>query len=123
MRRNQNPDRLSIDLFSRKMLEITITSQTIALAMKAAQFMKQDEDMLTKPRGADAPYRIRNQTGYSLHVWAVTEALLESEQMAVKLNDGEETPWRFEEWEKMREVDIYSQSKFRNQLTQCHRRT
>ncbi|KAF8453095.1 hypothetical protein BGX38DRAFT_1249760 [Terfezia claveryi] len=103
MRRNQNPDRLSIDLLSRKMLEITITSQTIALAMKAAQFMQQDEDMLTKPRGADAPYRIRNQTGYSLHVWAVTETLLESEQMAVKLDDGDEVPWRFEEWEKMRE--------------------
>lgn len=87
------------------MLEITVTSQTIALAMKAAQFMQQDEDMLTKPRGADAPYRIRNQTGHSLHVWASTETLLESEQMAVKLEDGEEAPWRFEEWEKMREVN------------------
>ena len=102
MRRSQNPDRFTIDLISRKMLEITITSQTIALAMKAAQFMRQDEDMLTKPRGADAPYRIRNQTGYTLNVWAVSET--ESEQMAVKLEDGEEAPWRFEEWEKMREV-------------------
>ncbi|KAI5810307.1 hypothetical protein DFH27DRAFT_185031 [Peziza echinospora] len=103
MRRTQNPDKLSIDFFSRKMLEITVTSQTIALAMKAAQFIKNDEDMLTKPRGADAPYRIRNQTGYDLHVWAVTELLLDVEQMAVKLEDGEEAPWRFEEWEKMRE--------------------
>ena len=119
MRRNQNPDRLSIDLFSRKMLEITITSQTIALAMKAAQFMQQDEDMLTKPRGADAPYRIRNQTGYGLHVWAVTETVLESEQMAVKLDDGEEAPWRFEEWEKMREVDIPSQIFVNYRLMQC----
>ena len=104
MRRGQNPDRLNIDLFSRKMLEITITSQTIALAMKAAQFMRQDEDMLTKPRGVDSPYRIRNQTGYTLSVWAVSESLIESEQMAVKLVDGEEAPWRFEESEKMREV-------------------
>jgi len=106
MRRTQNPDKLSIDFFSRKMLEITVTSQTIALAMKAAQFIKNDEDMLTKPRGADAPYKIRNQTGYDLHVWAVTELLLDVEQMAVKLEDGGEAPWRFEEWEKMREVRV-----------------
>ena len=104
MRRNQHPDRFTIDLFSRKMLEITITSQTIALAVKAAQFMRQDEDMLTKPRGVDSPYRIRNQTGYTLYVWAVSETLIESEQMAVKLEDGKEEPWRFEEWDKMREV-------------------
>ena len=105
MRRSQNPDKLNIDLFSRKMLEITVTSQTIALAMKAAQFMQQDEDMLTKPRGADAPYRIRNKTGYGLHVWAViAESLIDGNQLAVKLEDGEESPWRFEEWEKMREV-------------------
>lgn len=104
MRRTQNPDKLSIDFYSRKMLEITVTSQTIALALKAAQFMQQDEDMLTKPRGADAPYRIRNQTGFPLHVWAVAESLIDGEQMAVKLEDGQEAPWRFEEWEKMREV-------------------
>lgn len=86
------------------MLEITITSQTIAQAMKAAQFIRQDEDVLTKPRGTDSPYRIRNKTGYTLYVWAASETLIESEQMAVKLQDGEEAPWRFEEREKMREV-------------------
>lgn len=117
MRRSQNPDKLSIELFSRKMLEITVTSQTIALAMKAAQFMQQDEDMLTKPRGADAPYRIRNQTGYNLHVWAVSETPLDDETMAVKLDDGEEAPWRFEEWEKMREVLFSKSSLARSELT------
>ena len=108
MKRSRNPDKLSVDVFSRKMLELTITSQTIALALKAAQFMQQDEDMLTKPRGIDAPYRLRNQTGFGLHVWAVTNTLLDQNPMAAKLEDGEEIPWRFEEWGKMREVCLSS---------------
>lgn len=103
MSRTLHPERLSIDLISRKTLEITVTSQTIALASKAAQFMQQDEDMLTKPRGVDSPYRIRNQTGFALNVWAASDSN-ERQSMAIKLADGEQAPWRFEEWEKMREV-------------------
>lgn len=103
MSRTLHPERLSIDLISRKTLEITVTSQTIALASKAAQFMQQDEDMLTKPRGVDSPYRIRNQTGFALNVWAASDSN-EGQSMAIKLGDGEQAPWRFEEWEKMREV-------------------
>lgn len=104
MSRTLHPERLSIDLISRKTLEITVTSQTIALASKAAQFMQQDEDMLTKPRGVDSPYRIRNQTGFALNVWAASDSN-EGQSMAIKLKDGEQAPWRFEEWEKMREVE------------------
>lgn len=103
MAKTTTPEKLSIDLYSRKMLEVTITSQTIALITNAAQFMQQDEDMLTKPRGSEAPYRIHNQTGYPLHVWAASEDLLADSSMAMKLQDGETAPWRFEEWEKMRE--------------------
>lgn len=113
MSRTLHPERLSIDLISRKTLEITVTSQTIALASKAAQFMQQDEDMLTKPRGVDSPYRIRNQTGFALNVWAASDSN-EGQSMAIKLADGEQAPWRFEEWEKMREVGklclLFSQS-------------
>ncbi|KAL7273138.1 Vacuolar protein sorting-associated protein 13 [Rhizina undulata] len=102
MSRATHPPKLSIDLFSHKNLEVTITSQTIALVSKAAQFMQQDEDMLTKPRGVEAPYRIRNQTGYKLNVWAASDSD-DGQSMAIKLEDGEQAPWRFEEWEKMRE--------------------
>ncbi|KAF8254179.1 hypothetical protein K440DRAFT_652243 [Wilcoxina mikolae CBS 423.85] len=103
MAKTTQPEKLSIDLYSRKNLEVTITSQTIALITKAAQFMQQDEDMLTKPRGSEAPYRIHNQTGYPLHVWAASEDSPGGSSMAIKLQDGETAPWRFEEWEKMRE--------------------
>ena len=99
--KDTNPDRMCIDFTSRKMLEITVTSASIALASKSASFLTQEEDVLSKPRGTEAPYRIRNYTGFDINVWADVSG--EDNQMAAKLEDGEEAPWRFEDWEKMRE--------------------
>lgn len=99
--KDSKPDCMSVDLISKKMLEITVTSASIALASKSAQFLTQSDDVLSKPRGADAPYRIRNYTGFDINVWAdVPDA---DNTMAATLEDGEEAPWRFEDWEKMRE--------------------
>lgn len=96
-----NPDGMAIDLTSQKMLEITVTSASIALASKSVNFLTQEEDVLSKPRGAEAPYRIRNYTGFDINVWADVSG--EDNQMDAKLEDGEEAPWLFEDWEKMRE--------------------
>ena len=101
MSKDQSPERLSVELYSHKVMELTITSATIALASKSAQFLTTDEDVLSKPRGADAPYRIRNYTGFDLNVWAVTHD--EDQGSAAKLTDGEEAPWRFEDPTTMRE--------------------
>lgn len=101
MSKDQSPDRLSVELYSHKMMELTITSATIALASKSAQFLTTDEDVLSKPRGTDAPYRIRNYTGFDLNVWAVTHD--EDQGSAAKLTDGEEAPWRFDDPTTMRE--------------------
>lgn len=101
MSKDQSPDRLSVELYSHKMMELTVTSATIALASKSAQFLTTDEDVLSKPRGTDAPYRIRNYTGFDLNVWAVTHH--EEQGSAAKLTDGEEAPWRFDDPTTMRE--------------------
>jgi vacuolar protein sorting-associated protein 13A/C len=92
---------MSIDVTSQKILELTVTSASIALASKSAQFLTQEDDVVSKPRGAEAPYRIRNYTGFEINVWADIPG--EDNPMAAKLQDGEEAPWRFEDWEKMRE--------------------
>ncbi|TVY40931.1 Vacuolar protein sorting-associated protein [Lachnellula occidentalis] len=96
-----NPECLTVDFTSPKMLELTVTSASIALASKSAQFLTQEEDVLSKPRGQEAPYRIRNYTGFDINVWADVSG--QDNQMAAKLEDGKEAPWRFEDWEKMRE--------------------
>lgn len=101
MAKDLNPDRLSVELYSRKSMELTVTAATIALGSKSFDFLTADEDILSKPRASDAPYRIRNYTGFSLDVWAEGK---EQEGYAAKLEDGEEKPWRFEDPMSTRET-------------------
>jgi vacuolar protein sorting-associated protein 13A/C len=101
MSKDQNPDKLSVELYSRKAMELTVTAATIALASKSFDFLTTDEDILSKPRGNDAPYRIRNYTGFNIDVWA--EGKDSQEGYAAKLEDGEEQPWRFEDPSAARE--------------------
>jgi len=96
-----SPDCLSVEVYSHKMMELTVTSATIALASKSAQFLSTEEDVLSKPRGSDAPYKIRNYTGFDLNVWAAARE--EDQGSAAKLTDGEEAQWRFEDPTTMRE--------------------
>ncbi|KAJ5779395.1 Vacuolar protein sorting-associated protein 13 [Penicillium paradoxum] len=102
MAKEVNPDIFSFDVYSHKTMELTVTSATIALASKSFQFLSTDEDVLSKPRGADAPYRIRNYTGFDLRVWA--DVSTEGDGPAAKLADGEESPWRFEDSTAIRET-------------------
>lgn len=102
MSKEQNPDKLAVELYSRKSLDLTVTAATIALASKSADFLSSDEDVLSKPRGTDAPYRIRNYTGFDMNVWAVSENT--DGGSAAKLADGEEAPWRFEDPTTTRET-------------------
>ena len=95
-----HPEHLAVEVYSHKTMEFTLTSATIALASKSAQFLSQDEDVLSKPRGADAPYRIRNYTGFDLDVWAAADG---DHGNAARLSDGEDSPWRFEDAITMRE--------------------
>ncbi|KAI4286783.1 MAG: hypothetical protein L6R35_003961 [Caloplaca aegaea] len=101
MSKDQTPDHLSVEVYSHKMMELTVTSATIALASKSAQFLSTDEDVLSKPRGSDSPYKFRNHTGFDLNVWTAAEE--EDRGNAAKLSDGEEAPWRFEDATTMRE--------------------
>lgn len=103
MAKELNPDRLALELFSRKMMELTVTSATIALASKASQFLSSDEDVLSKPRGNSAPYRIRNYTGFAANVW-VSGDVEDDDSYADKFEDGEEKAWRFEDSTTIRET-------------------
>lgn len=102
MSKELSPDVLSVEAYSHKTMELTVTSATIALASKTYQTISSSEDVLSKPRrGEDAPYRIRNHTGFDLRVWA--DMPNGEEGPAGTLSDGEERPWRFEDAMTMRE--------------------
>ncbi|KAL0934633.1 vacuolar protein sorting-associated protein vps13 [Colletotrichum truncatum] len=92
---------MSIDVASKKIFDVTLTTATIALASKSFAFLSRDEDVLGKPRGVDAPYRIRNYTGFDVVVQSKSSTT--DDNMTVRLEDGQEAPWSFEPWEKMRE--------------------
>ncbi|KAI1497895.1 vacuolar protein sorting-associated protein 13, partial [Biscogniauxia marginata] len=109
--REQESGLLSVDVTSRKTLDITLTTATIALASKSFDFLTQDQDVLGKPRGVEAPYKIRNYTGFDVIVQAKSQS--NDENVSLKLEDGEEAPWSFEHWEKMRE-NITSESNTKN---------
>ncbi|KIX05154.1 uncharacterized protein Z518_06026 [Rhinocladiella mackenziei CBS 650.93] len=100
MSKQLHPDLLSMEVYSHKTMELTITSATIALASKSFDVLSTDEDILSKPRVADAPYRIRNYTGFDLSVWADEKS---DTAAAARLSDGEEYAWRFEDATSMRE--------------------
>ncbi|KAH7368024.1 vacuolar protein sorting-associated protein [Plectosphaerella cucumerina] len=99
--KDQESGLMSIDVTSKKTFDVTITTATIALASKSFAFLSQDEDILGKPRGVDAPYRIRNYTGFDLAIQS--KSLSSDEVSTTKLEDGQQIPWSFEPWEKMRE--------------------
>ncbi|KAK9466576.1 hypothetical protein V1512DRAFT_276148 [Lipomyces arxii] len=102
MTRTLEPENMTINFNSRKTLELTITSQTVAMLSNAVEMMSGDSDLLSKPPDANAPYRIKNQTGYTLQVW-VDNSQTSEYSMAKEIPDGEEVPWRFDDWRKLRE--------------------
>ncbi|EFW98970.1 vacuolar protein sorting-associated protein vps13 [Grosmannia clavigera kw1407] len=101
VRRDRDTGLLAIDVTSRRTFDVTITTAAIALASKSFDFLTQNQDVLSKPRGEDAPYRIRNYTGFGVVVTSRNQS--SNENIQVRLEDSEEAPWSFEQWEKMRE--------------------
>lgn len=99
--REQDTGLLSVDVASKKTFDVTITTNFIALASKSFAFLTQDQDVIGKPRGTESPYRIRNYTGFDVVVRSKNPS--SEEDISVRLEDGQEAPWSFEHWEKMRE--------------------
>ncbi|KAL9059489.1 MAG: hypothetical protein Q9162_001187 [Coniocarpon cinnabarinum] len=103
MSQQQNPSKLVVELYSRKTMEATLTPASIALLYKTFVMMSDNnEDVLSKPRRSDAPYRLRNFTGFTMSVWSQSGE--GSEGSAAKLSDGDEIPWRFEDASTTRET-------------------
>ncbi|KAK3299597.1 uncharacterized protein B0H64DRAFT_389102 [Chaetomium fimeti] len=98
--RDQKTGVTSVDVTSKRNFDITITTASIALLSQSFAFFSQDQDVLSKPRGVEAPYRIRNYTGFDVIVNAKRQS---SEDVALRLTDGQEVPWSFEDWAKLRE--------------------
>jgi len=58
-------------------------------------------------RGSRTPYKLKNRTGYNLSVWSVSSHDATNTEI-VKMVDGQDLDWRFDDWRKTREVRFIS---------------
>jgi vacuolar protein sorting-associated protein 13A/C len=81
-------------------IELAITSATV--------WSQQHERVQHEGRGVDAPFVVRNRTGYTLLVWADSDKSLRSSGQGKsvqvrRLADNEAIPWRFQDHKRQRE--------------------
>ncbi|ORY90221.1 hypothetical protein BCR35DRAFT_261800 [Leucosporidium creatinivorum] len=92
---------LAVMVSSKKRLELNITSTFIELALTMSAIVDREGDkVFTKARGANAPFLIKNRTGYPLSLWSETSHV---DGEAHRLEDGDDAPWRFDDWRAIRE--------------------
>lgn len=93
---------LAIALSSRKRLELNLTATFIDTAMTTAALVgREGEKLYKRDRGANAPFIIKNRTGYPLSLWSESS---HHNGEAHRLDDGQDVPWRFDDWRAIREV-------------------
>ncbi|BGP21450.1 Vacuolar protein sorting-associated protein 13 [Rhodotorula toruloides] len=92
---------LAVDVFSKKRLELNVTSTFIEVAMTTMSIMDREGDkVFKKPRGSNAPFLIKNRTGYPLSLWSESA---DAGAQGQRLDDGGDVPWRFDDWRTARE--------------------
>ncbi|CAG8609296.1 9150_t:CDS:10, partial [Funneliformis caledonium] len=101
--KNLNPESMVIDLSSQKRLEINITHIFMETILTTLSIVNNErEHVLNTKRGSRTPYKLRNRTGYDLHVWSVSSDDATDTEI-VKMGDGKDLDWRFDDWRKTRE--------------------
>lgn len=93
---------IMIDIVSRQLAEITVSSRSIALLSQISSLIKDDVEL--KSREETSPYRILNETGYDVEVWIDDVAKNSSEKKnKTIIKNGDKIPWAFEDWRQIRE--------------------
>lgn len=93
---------MSVTFSSKERLELNVTSSFIELAITSyTQWTKESDRILKNVRGGDAPYLVRNRTGYPIEIWADGGKTARARS---RIEDGAEMRWRFEDYKTLREV-------------------
>lgn len=96
--RQMNPDSILVDIISRELAQISVSSRSIALLSRVFSSLTSDE--LYKSREEATPYRITNETGYDLEVWIDNDSQ-KDDKTIIKNHDT--VPFSFEDWREIRE--------------------
>lgn len=90
---------IMIDVVSRSMAQITVSSRSVALLSQVFSAINPDIDL--KSREEVTPYTILNETGYDLEVWTDRDEELRKDSTVLK--NSQKIPWAFEDWRVIRE--------------------
>lgn len=95
----------NITIASKKTLELNVTATLIETAISTLSFVQDSNEDFNdeSARESQAPFLIRNRTGYRLSVWSQQQEGKGSRHAAQHLDDGVDMPWRFESWQLMRD--------------------
>lgn len=97
--RVQSPrQKLFVDFVSRKLVQVSLSSRSIALLSQVMSSISTEEDI--KARGTEKPYKILNETGFDIEVWIDTSS---EKPSLTTIKEGDEIPWEFEDWRNIRE--------------------
>lgn len=101
--RNAATQGMSVTVSSKRRLEVNVTHTFIELAMNTAILWNQKgEEVLKTSRGSNAPFLMRNRTGHPIVIWAESDDR-NSKPEPSRIADGEDLPWRMDDWRAMRE--------------------
>lgn len=91
-------NKLVVDFVSKKLAEITLSSRSIALFSQVSSSISGEREI--KARGEVKPYKILNETGFDINVWA---GISDKSSSEILIKDGQSIPWKFSDWRKIRE--------------------
>lgn len=93
--------KMAVSFTSKERLELNVTAAFIELAITSyTQWTSESDRILNNARGGDAPYSVRNRTGYPIEIWPDGRA----SKTKTKIEDGADVAWRFEDYKTLREV-------------------
>lgn len=97
---------MHLSLSARERLDLNLSTTFAELAVTTLNsWSKEGDAVLQKPRGAFAPYRIRNRTGTPIFVFSdVDNGVSMGEGEMTKVLNNHIIDWRFDDWKTMREV-------------------
>lgn len=91
----------------------------VELALTTAKMFGQEGELvLHRARGSYAPYKIRNRTGCSVHVWADADgSTIAQDNIMTEIPHDKTVDWRFDDWKTTREVGAFEPCKYLSVLT------
>ncbi|EST05630.1 Vacuolar protein sorting-associated protein 13A N-terminal domain protein [Kalmanozyma brasiliensis GHG001] len=97
------PSRFNATISSKKRLELNITTTLIETGLAAMNLIN-EVDLQDLQQRNRAPFVVQNRTGYRISLWPEHgDRERKSKPSAQHLDDGQDMPWRFDDWKSMRE--------------------